>query len=481
MSGNGPNPPPGHGGPRALVALLLGLGLASCGDDGPATGGNSAPNLQQVVAIPAFVTRGGTVQLTALASDRDNDSLRYTWSATQGTLGQATADGRNRWTAPDAAGSYRIDVTVSDGEATDTGFVTVGVGSATLRVESEPPGASILLNGNFAGQVTPYEFTLVPEEYIVRLVGNDFVYTPGDTIITLAEGQSGIASFRIQPVTTEVVDTGPTAAEEIGGLTYAKNGLGLLYGARSGTQATLRSASLVPTHVGTNGRILLTGINWEESLALRTAGGSYELAFVLQDTVTIGRLVDTEQDGLIETLDTFRKFTDLVIRTYAPAFNPEGNRLAVATQPSTQPNGRDTMLVATYNGFILTNPALLSTGNGNSPSLGPLETAVYESAGELMAVSLPNPFPFDPIPLTNTGGRARRPAISPNGRLVAWLDTRGWLMLTTINDRVSVRLLEGINGSRLAWNPQGNEIALAEQSEAGTARIRLVTRLPLAR
>lgn len=468
--------------PAAWTApiLVLALGLAGCGDDSP-SGGNRPPNLQELIAVPDLVTRGGVVQLTALATDADNDDLVFTWRAEAGTLGPATADGRNRWTAPDTAGLHRIDVRVSDGAAADSAFVMIQVGSVHLRVESDPSGASILLNGNFSGEVTPHEFTLVPGEYIVRLVSVDFVYTPGDTVLDLAEGSSAEARYRLPGVATEIVDTGPAPVDEIGGLCYARNGLGLLYGARSGGESSIRSASLVPTHVGTNGRVLLTGVNWEESLSLRTAGGSYELALVRQDSLAIGRLTDATADGLIETLDNLKTFTDLVLRTFSPSFNPEGDRLAFSTNPSSQPNGRDTMLVTTYNGFTLADPALLSNGSGNTPSLGPLETAVYESSGEIFAVSLPNPFPFDPILLTTTGGRVRAPALSPNGRLIAWLDVRGWLMLTTIDGRATVRLLEGVSSSRVAWSPQGNELALADHSEPGNARLRLVTQLPLAR
>lgn len=63
------------------------------------------------------------------------------------------------------------------------------------------------------------------------------------------------------------MDTGAQPVDEIGGLTYSRPGLGVLYAARFGAETTLRSASLVPGHTGTNGRMLLTGLNWEESLS----------------------------------------------------------------------------------------------------------------------------------------------------------------------------------------------------------------------
>lgn len=469
--------------PAAGLALAAGaLLLASCGGDSNGPGGNHAPNLRQVVAVPDVVTRGGLVQLTALASDADNDPLSYTWSANGGTFGAPNGEGKRPWTAPDSTGTFRVTAIVSDGRAADTARVDIFVGSARLTVTSEPPGMPIILNGDFSGQVTPHDFVLPALPTTVSLSSLDFRFLPRDTTLALTDGAVAATAFRLPTVRTEYVDTGAETVDEIGGLCYSRLGLGILYAARRGDATTLRSASLVPGHAGTNGRILAGGLNVAESMSLRSGSGVVELAFVAQDTVRIGRLVDTDLDGLMERLDNPAPLSGLPIRTYAPSFNAEGTRLAFAVHPSTQPNGRDTTLVADYVAGTLTNPILLASLPGNAPSLGPDDMAVFEASGEIFSVWVPPlGFPQDAVQVTQSGRHARGPAISPNGRLAAWVDDRGFLMLTIIESASSVRLLSGVVSPHVAWTPDGSELVVADNSLAGNARLRLVTNLPLNR
>lgn len=462
-----------------LVAALL--ALTSCGSDKGSPNVNHPPHVQQLVAVPEIITRGGVVQLTALASDSDNDTLTYQWRIPAGALGAPNGEGRIPWTAPDAAGTFRLRVVVSDGRAADSASVDVVVGSAALRVESDPPGAPIILNGDYSGEVTPHDFVLPALPYQVSLASLDFRYTPRDTTLLLTDGAAATARFRLPPVRTEYVDTGAPAVDEIGGLTYSRLGLGVLYAARLGAETTLRSASLVPGHAGTNGRILLTGLNWEESLSLRPTATGAELALVRQDSVNIGRLTDTDLDGLMETLDNLKALPGIPVRTYAPSFNPTGTRLAFAVHPSTQPNGRDTTLVADYVAGVLTNPVRLASIPGNAPNLGPDDVAVFEASGEIFFVRLPAlGFPLEAVQLTQSGRHGRAPAISPNGKLAAWLDDRGFLTLTLVRDGSSVRILGGVISQRVAWSPDGTELLIADNSTPGSARLRLVTNLPLA-
>lgn len=466
----------------AMAGLAALLALTSCGGDSGNPAVNHAPDVRQLVAVPTVVTRSGVVQLTALASDSDNDSLSYAWRVTGGALGTPNGEGRIPWTVPDATGTFRASVVVSDGRAADSAAVDVFVGSAALHVESNPPGAPILLNGDFSGEVTPHDFILPALPYVVSLASLDYRYLPRDTTLALTDGASGSASFRLPPVRTEYVDLGPDPLDEIGGLTYSRLGLGVLYAARRGAVTTLRSASLVPGHAGTNGRVLLTGVNWDESLSLRPTATGAELAFVRADTVNIGRLVDNELDGLMETLDRLAPLANLPVRTYAPSFNPAGTRLAFAVHPSSQPNGRDTTLVADYVAGTLTNPVLLASIPGNAPSLGPNDLAVFEASGEIFWVQLPAlGFPQDAVQLTQSGRHAHGPAISPDGKLAAWIDDRGFLTLTLLRDGNGVRLLGGVVSGHVAWSPAGDELVIADNTISGNARLRLVTNLPLAR
>jgi hypothetical protein len=72
------------------------------------------------------INPGTTVQLECDASDPNEDELSYTWSADGGTI---SGTGTNvSWTAPEAPGTYTINVEVDDGRdgiATDQLTITV--------------------------------------------------------------------------------------------------------------------------------------------------------------------------------------------------------------------------------------------------------------------------------------------------------------------------------------------------------------------
>ncbi len=81
---------------------------------------------------PCAVQVGETSNVTATASDPDNDPLTYRWSAPTGTLDR-TNQSTAVWTAPGQAGPVPISVTVDDGRggsASDT---------VTIQVAAPPP------------------------------------------------------------------------------------------------------------------------------------------------------------------------------------------------------------------------------------------------------------------------------------------------------------------------------------------------------
>jgi hypothetical protein len=93
--------------------------------------GGCAPNQLPVISNLSLTTQGeinpgATAHLECTATDPDEDELSYTWSADGGTI---SGTGANiSWTAPDAPGTYTIDVEVDDGRdgiATDQLTITV--------------------------------------------------------------------------------------------------------------------------------------------------------------------------------------------------------------------------------------------------------------------------------------------------------------------------------------------------------------------
>jgi hypothetical protein len=99
---------------------------------------NNAPTIAGLIADADWSTPSGTVQVTCTASDPDGDELSYEWSANAGNISGTGAV--VNWTAPQAAGQYKITVVVGDGHggsATKTLLVSVLTG--------QPPTIEALL------------------------------------------------------------------------------------------------------------------------------------------------------------------------------------------------------------------------------------------------------------------------------------------------------------------------------------------------
>jgi hypothetical protein len=79
----------------------------------PAPFQNSAPSLEWLTASAVEVEPGGAVLLDAVAVDPDGDPLGYGWTATCGTF-DAPWSASPTWTAPAAAGSCTLTVSVGD-------------------------------------------------------------------------------------------------------------------------------------------------------------------------------------------------------------------------------------------------------------------------------------------------------------------------------------------------------------------------------
>ena len=75
---------------------------------------NNSPLISSLVANPTSILTSAATTITCSASDADGDTLTYSWSAVSGTIsGTGSAI---TWTAPAAASTYVINVTVSDGQ-----------------------------------------------------------------------------------------------------------------------------------------------------------------------------------------------------------------------------------------------------------------------------------------------------------------------------------------------------------------------------
>jgi len=100
-------------------------------------GANQPPLISSLVADPSHILYGGSTTLTCIASDPDGDVVRYSWTASEGSV--SGVGEKVTWWAPNKAGEYNITAIVSDGKGGETtGNVMVTVSAATRTVTITP-------------------------------------------------------------------------------------------------------------------------------------------------------------------------------------------------------------------------------------------------------------------------------------------------------------------------------------------------------
>ena len=85
---------------------------------------NYEPVISEIIAEPNPVEKGGTVSLTCIASDededndpnmRDPDSISYVWEAARGIILEDTSrENMAIWIAPEDTGKHSVTCSVSD-------------------------------------------------------------------------------------------------------------------------------------------------------------------------------------------------------------------------------------------------------------------------------------------------------------------------------------------------------------------------------
>jgi hypothetical protein len=132
---------------------------------------NAPPEISSLDPSTTSVSLEEGCIVSCVASDADGDTLTYDWTATGGAI---TGEGSTiTWIAPAAEGSYTITVSVSDGKggtASDSCTVTAETMFGSIDIQSDPEGATVYLNGEDTGNITPYIISnLEPGDYAVKL------------------------------------------------------------------------------------------------------------------------------------------------------------------------------------------------------------------------------------------------------------------------------------------------------------------------
>ena len=115
---------------KSIIVILTIMSTIVCSKKNSTNPGeNHTPDIITLVARPSSLGQGAVSNIKVTVEDEDNDNLKYYWSCSGGTLNTSksmlkkysampaakTKSESIDWTAPYEDGTYRIDVTISDG------------------------------------------------------------------------------------------------------------------------------------------------------------------------------------------------------------------------------------------------------------------------------------------------------------------------------------------------------------------------------
>jgi len=110
-----------------VTGILVMSGCSKKAEETP----NQAPTISGVQVNPSSVTAGATAVLTVITTDPEDQQLTYTYLAAGGTISGSGSTAT--WTAPQQAGSYTVNVVVSDGALQAEGVGQLSVEAPTNR------------------------------------------------------------------------------------------------------------------------------------------------------------------------------------------------------------------------------------------------------------------------------------------------------------------------------------------------------------
>jgi hypothetical protein len=129
--------PPNYGTYTVTVTVDDGKGGSMQASLPITVGANQSPAISELVASPSGILYGGSTTLTCMATDPDGDVVRYSWSASEGSI--TGVGNRVTWVAPNKGGDYNVTVVVSDGKGGETrGNVMVTVSAAVRSTTLTP-------------------------------------------------------------------------------------------------------------------------------------------------------------------------------------------------------------------------------------------------------------------------------------------------------------------------------------------------------
>ena len=194
-----------------ILSMLL---VTGCGlfNRAPEIDANASPHIARLTPSETSLAPGVSCTVTCTASDPDGDALTYTWTAADGVI--SGSGSTITWEAPEDEGSYTISVTVSDGKggtASDSYTFEVEGNFGVIEVESSPTGATVYLDGEDTGNITPCTITgLEPGSYTVRLTLHHHKYQ--EQVVTVEANETAHVNWALTYADEETLTLQPTGA-----------------------------------------------------------------------------------------------------------------------------------------------------------------------------------------------------------------------------------------------------------------------------
>jgi hypothetical protein len=141
FSGAGPmvmwQAPPNYGTYTITVTVSDKKGGSAQSSLNVTVGANQSPVISSLSANPSALLYGASTTVTCIANDPDGDAVRYSWSASEGSV--SGVGNTVTWVAPNKGGTFTVTVIVNDSKGGETkGSVVIPVSASVKTVTIRP-------------------------------------------------------------------------------------------------------------------------------------------------------------------------------------------------------------------------------------------------------------------------------------------------------------------------------------------------------